>query len=185
MFSPYVPAERMNTCDITMWEAAGIRAIHGTSGYMIPRLVADGGCWCLVGRTIIVRANIVQDPDFYEGFTNEIWFGHPLNTGDDNYITRWIQLIKGWKIGYQDQSEAAVVTTIKKDISYFYQMIRWKRSSCQMLISTLFMEPGFWAVRKKHPYMARKMAERVIKPTLTWVQILTWLICIQTNPVFA
>jgi hypothetical protein len=152
---------------------------------MAPRIAADGGVWCLVGRTILVRTNIVQNQEFYTAFTSELWMGQLLNTGDDVFITRWIQLLQGWKIGFQDVLEAAVKTTIKQDIGYFFQIIRWKRSTAQMMVTNLFINPGFWALRERYPYMARKLAERLVRPTLTWINIVAWFFTLGTYPKFA
>ena len=48
-------------------------------------LALEGG---LSGRTAAVRTQILQSRDIIEGYGNEIWFGKPLNTDDDNFITR-------------------------------------------------------------------------------------------------
>jgi hypothetical protein len=36
-------------------------------------------------------------------------------------------------------------TNSLQDLGYFYQIIRWKRSTAQMMITNLFINPGFWA----------------------------------------
>lgn len=184
---PYIIEGHQEQRDITMWEAACIRGMAGTSTYFAVRMGSDGGMWCMTGRTLLVRASIFkEDPEFESAFTSETWCGTPLNTGDDVFLTRWIQMERGWKIYYQDTPEAAVLTTIKRDIGYLYQIIRWKRSTLQMLLTHIFLEPGFWGLRrKKYPYMARKMVERLIKPTYTWICLIAWFFALRTHPTIA
>jgi len=132
---------------------------------------ADGGVWCLVGRTVLVRTDILQNHEFYDEFVNENWFGKKLNTGDDVTVTRWIQHVAGWRVAIQDVPEAVVTTTIKRDSGFAKQMIRWQRSTLMMLITHLFREPGLRRLWSTHPYMARKMVERLIRPVLNYVYI--------------
>jgi hypothetical protein len=159
----------------------------GTSTYFAVRMGSDGGMWCMTGRALLVRASIFQENEKFEAaFTSEKWCGNLLNTGDDVFLTRWIQIKQGWRIYYQDTPEAAVLTTIKRDIGYLYQIIRWKRSTLQMLLTHLFIDPGFWELRRmNYPYTARKMAERLVKPTYTWICLVAWLFALSTNPTIA
>lgn len=154
---------------------AALRAFDGQSGYNRTRTMADGGVWCLVGRTILVRSGILRTKDFYNEFANELWFWKYLNTGDDVFITKWIQHIERWDIAVQDRPEAAVTTTIKRDSGFAKQMIRWQRSTLVMLINHLFCDPGFFKLRREYPYMAKKMVERLMRSLLNWTYYSSWV----------
>lgn len=81
--SAHLGQSRKHADVITPWEVAALRAFDAPSKYLVLRAAADGGQWCLVGRTILARTNILQDSEFYREFLNELWFFKPLNTGDD------------------------------------------------------------------------------------------------------
>lgn len=120
--------------------------------------------WCLVGRTVFVRREILANEAFYHEFANETWLGKKINTGDDAFITHWVQQVMGWGVIYQDCPEATVTTTIKRDAAFAKQMIRWQRSTLIMLITHLLYEPGYFALSHDFGYMARKMFERLTRP---------------------
>lgn len=162
-----------------------VRAFEGHSKYNCVRMGADGGIWCLVGRTVIVRTEILQNEDFYDEFVNETWFGNKLNTGDDVTVTRWIQHVAGWQVAIQDCPEATVTTTIKRDSGFAKQMIRWQRSTLMMLITHLCIQPGFAKLAETHPYMARKMIERLYRPLLDYLYIVAWINTLLHRPFLA
>ena len=163
-----MPEARLKSELLTKWETLALRSFDGHSKYNAIRMGADGGVWCLVGRTVLVRADILQNIEFYDEFVNEVWFGKKLNTGDDVTVTRWIQHVAGWRVAIQDVPEAVVTTTVKRDSGFAKQMIRWQRSTLMMLITHLFREPGFRRLYRTHPYMARKMVERLVRPVLNY-----------------
>jgi hypothetical protein len=54
----------------------------------------DGGLSCLSGRTAAFRTHILTDNRFINSYCNELWRGKVLNTDDDNFITRWLVLLR-------------------------------------------------------------------------------------------
>ncbi|OIW30741.1 family 2 glycosyltransferase [Coniochaeta ligniaria NRRL 30616] len=163
---------------ITPWEVAALRAFDGHGNHLVTRFKADGGVWCLVGRTIFVRAEILQNEAFYHDFANEVFMaGKALNTGDDVFITRWVQHVMGWALAIQDCPEATVTTTIKSDAGFAKQMLRWRRNLFLMILTHLFMDPGWFALRRKYPYMAKKMLGRLFR----WLHNLYYLIFFLTT----
>jgi cellulose synthase/poly-beta-1,6-N-acetylglucosamine synthase-like glycosyltransferase len=176
---------RQDPSIITAWETLALRCFDSQAKYNAVRMGADGGAWCLVGRTVLVRTEILQNNPFYNAFVNEMWFGKKLNTGDDVSVTRWIQHTAGWDVAIQETAEAVVTTTIKRDSGFAKQVIRWQRSTVMMLITHPFSEPGIVKLARTHTYMARKMVERLLRPALNYLYIYAWLSTVTTRPVLA
>ena len=181
--SVHLDEDRKDEKVITPWEVAAIRSFDASGKHLAIRAVADGGQWCLVGRTIIVRTELLKNEAFYKAFVREMWFFKALNTGDDVFITRWIQSRMGAKIAIQDCPEAEVTTTIKRDSAFASQMLRWQRSALVMLLTNLVLDPGLSELAEKHPYMARKMYERLLRPVLNWLYVLSWMVTLGYFPV--
>ncbi|RYO92283.1 hypothetical protein DL766_001774 [Monosporascus sp. MC13-8B] len=59
---------------------------HGTAA----QYAADGGIFCLVGRTMLARVKAVQNPELLDTLTSEFWRGKNINTSDDGFLTRWL-----------------------------------------------------------------------------------------------
>ncbi|EXJ95247.1 hypothetical protein A1O1_00367 [Capronia coronata CBS 617.96] len=76
---------------ITPWEVAAIRLRGKRHGSMKSAYAADGGInFCVSGVTMLLRGEILRDPEFQHAFTNDFWMGHRQNSGDDSFITRWV-----------------------------------------------------------------------------------------------
>ncbi|KUI65423.1 hypothetical protein VM1G_01258 [Cytospora mali] len=86
----YLPPERRNPNVITPWEVAGTKFLFGGRGGGTAYWVADKWTWCLAGCTWLARTAIFQDPEFLDSFTSDQWNGKPLNSGGDNFITRYL-----------------------------------------------------------------------------------------------
>lgn len=74
----------------------------------------DGGVFVLSGRTSAHRTEILQDPAFIDGFSNEMFFFGkfgPINPDDDNFITRW-EVKHGWKLKIQYCDDARIETDL-------------------------------------------------------------------------
>lgn len=108
---------------------------------------ADGGCFCMVGRTMMVRAEIVTDPRFMYAITTDTWCGKLLNTGDDVFITRWLQT-EGWDIAIQNAPEAEITTIVFDNASFLRQLVRWQRSAIQSFLTIVFFQPGIGQIAK-------------------------------------
>ena len=139
--SPNIPARRLKNGALTTWEVAGIRLLSNAVAAQALRFAADGGVTCLVGRTSLVRAEILKAQEFQDAITNEKWVGVALNSGDDAFITRWL-LENDWKFSIQNAPEAAVVTAIMDDSKLVKQLLRWRRNEVKGAYHTLFGKVG-------------------------------------------
>lgn len=89
--SSYIPATRKSSAVITPWEVAAIRLRGKRHGSMQAAYASDGGInFCVSGVTMLLRGEILRDPEFQAAFTNDFWMGRRQNSGDDSFITRWI-----------------------------------------------------------------------------------------------
>lgn len=105
----------------------------------------DGGVPCLSGRTCAYRSEIIKDPAFTSGFTDEKWwFGqYQLNADDDNFITRWL-VNHDWEIYMQYHPDCEVQTTLEDNPKFLKQCLRWARSNWRSNLSSLFVERKIW-----------------------------------------
>jgi cellulose synthase/poly-beta-1,6-N-acetylglucosamine synthase-like glycosyltransferase len=106
----------------------------------------DGGLPCLSGRTVAYRTEIIKEPSFMEGFTNEVWGfcqNYRLNADDDNFITRWLYS-HGWKIAFQYHREAEVLTELEANPKFLKQCLRWSRSNWRSNLTSMFVEMNVW-----------------------------------------
>lgn len=124
---------------------AALRCLDNHNSVQAVRFAADGGCFCLVGRTVLVRTAILQDPAFLHGITHDYWRGKALSSGDDVFVTRWL-LNKGWKFRVQNAPEAEITTVVYPDSRFAKQLVRWQRNTVQALTTLLVYNPGFWAL---------------------------------------
>lgn len=106
---------------------------------------ADGGMPCLSGRTVAYRTEILKDPAFTKGFTDERWwFGqYQLNADDDNFISRWL-VTHGWENYMQYHPECEVQTTLEDNSKFLKQCLRWARSNWRSNLTSLFAERYIW-----------------------------------------
>lgn len=106
----------------------------------------DGGVFVISGRTVVHRTEILNDPAFLAGFTNErFFFGKfgPLNADDDNFITRW-EVSKGWKIRVQNCPDATIETTLGTWPKFGDQCLRWVRTTWRSNSASLFTDRTVW-----------------------------------------
>ncbi|RYP79600.1 hypothetical protein DL770_006601 [Monosporascus sp. CRB-9-2] len=180
----FIPAERQDPNTVTPWEVAAMRFLssynHGTAA----QYAADGGVFCLVGRTMLARAKAVQNPEFLHALTNEFWRGKKINTGDDSFMTRWLHT-RGWKFRIQDAPEAEVLTIVERDATFVKQLVRWRRSGFQGFVRRLTYEPGFFEIYKKQPYFARKLLQALFGPLIILIHLWAWATCIRDTPLIA
>ncbi|KAI9766689.1 MAG: hypothetical protein M1840_006333 [Geoglossum simile] len=106
----------------------------------------DGGVSCLSGRTVAYRTHILQNSEFTHGFTHEYWLGkYQLNTGDDNFITRWV-VSYGWRIYIQCHPEAELETTLEDSPRFLRQCLRWSRSNWRSNLTSMLYERHIWTL---------------------------------------
>ncbi|KAG8156312.1 hypothetical protein KVR01_013847 [Diaporthe batatas] len=144
--SAYIPESRRKSDEITPWEVAAIRCLEVQNRVQASRFAADGGCFCLVGRTMLLRSSLLNE-EFLHAMCNDYWAGNKLSTGDDCFISRWM-MNKGWKFCIQNADEAEILTLIPSDSKMLLQNVRWKRSSFQSCLKILFYCPGLSRFRR-------------------------------------
>lgn len=109
----------------------------------------DGSAFVVSGRTSVVRASIVMEDDFLDGYLGEhFFFGKygPLNPDDDNYITRYI-VRNNWDIKWQHSPEALMETSLGVAGGYkkfWGQIQRWARSQWRSNPCTVFTDGSIW-----------------------------------------
>ncbi|KAJ4419952.1 hypothetical protein N0V82_004666 [Gnomoniopsis sp. IMI 355080] len=86
----------------------------------------DSGVFCVSGRTSAILTAILQNKEFRQGYSNEMfffgWFG-PLNPDDDNYVVRYV-LRNGWKIAFQCMPECTIRTPLGDPQKFWNQVLR-------------------------------------------------------------
>ncbi|KAI0442714.1 nucleotide-diphospho-sugar transferase [Xylaria telfairii] len=172
----YVPEERQDASVISAYEVAALRNRSKRRGGNKAFFVRDGSTnFTVSGATMLVRAMIVQEPDFQNAFMYEKFAGVRQTSGDDSFITRWVlfQHLQPnrpwryqWRLGMQLTPEATVLTTLMTDRRFIDQMKRWLRTGLRFRLICLFRDPGFWNFRRTTPYMCRKMLEGLYNPIL-------------------
>lgn len=87
----------------------------------------------------MARTEILKDEKFLKPFCSETWRGRLLNTDDDNFISRYLD-IQHWHICLQFDEDAVVLTTLETDYKYLFQCARWARSQWRNNIRTVLFE---------------------------------------------
>ncbi|KAF9734614.1 hypothetical protein PMIN06_010710 [Paraphaeosphaeria minitans] len=115
---------------------------------------ADGGIFCVSGRTHLVRSEIVQDKAFQNKFLDERILTSlieggigPINSDDDNFLTRWILYKKNRKVKFQNSEEATMTTVLGQDgaMRFKDQCLRWSRTTMRQNPQVLFIDrTGWW-----------------------------------------
>ncbi|RYP62401.1 hypothetical protein DL770_009600 [Monosporascus sp. CRB-9-2] len=128
-----------------------------------------------------LRGGVLRDERFLDAYAHDYWLGrYKLEVGDDTHISRWLQR-HGWIIAIQALPETEVTRTVRATSGFVTQMFRWERSTFQSFLRTLREVPQIW---KSPLFVARKSIERVLRPILTTIHILAWIISLRTYPVF-
>jgi hypothetical protein len=128
---------------------------------------ADGGVFCVSGRSSLIRTEIVKNDDFADAFLNEYvlrlgnslpaWFfrvcpfSHkfedgwgPVKADDDNFITRWV-LKHGYEVKIQYSSEATMKTALGGyPLKFPDQCMRWSRTTFRQNPIALFADRVIW-----------------------------------------
>ncbi|KXH45840.1 glycosyltransferase family 2 [Colletotrichum salicis] len=157
--SARISADRRVPAVITPWEVASLRSLDNQNNVQAVRSAADGGCWCMVGRTMMVRTDIAQDPRFMEAITNDRWNGQLMNTGDDVFLTRWL-MSENWDIAVQNAPQAEITTLVMRDSDLLYQMIRWQRNAIHYFVAGYYIWGWFRtynAFARRFPYVSRQI----------------------------
>ncbi|KAK3938852.1 N-acetylglucosaminyltransferase, partial [Diplogelasinospora grovesii] len=170
--NPYVPPERQDPDVITPWEVAAIRGMHSRNRRIVREWSVDGGVNILAGRTVMYRAETLNKL-FRDAFKGEVWKGKELDSGDDCFITRWLlrtknKRCKNWKVHVLQGPESAVESAIETTDKDKSQLLRWEVNTLRHFMTTLKEVPDLW---QRHPRLARKMVERLLRPVITGVHL--------------
>ena len=132
----------------------------------------DGGVPCLSGRTCAYRSEIIKDPAFTSGFTDEKWwFGqYQLNADDDNFITRWL-VNHDWHIYMQYHPDCEVQTTLEDNSKFLKQCLRWARSNWRSNLSSLCAERKIWY---KQPWSTYAVHLTTLSPPAFFGDLALW-----------
>ncbi|KAI0121134.1 polysaccharide synthase [Xylariales sp. AK1849] len=164
----YITPERRDKGIVTPWEAAGAKYLFGGRGGGPAMYAAARWTWCLAGCTYLARADILKDPAFLHGFTHDNWFGAPLDTGGDNFISRWL-IKRNWIIAVQYKDEVRVWRTLKTTRAYIDQRLRWERSTIHSYLCFLFFPRVY-----HHPYVAFHTWKRILRVPLGIAHLLLY-----------
>ncbi|KAF2856739.1 glycosyltransferase family 2 protein [Plenodomus tracheiphilus IPT5] len=113
---------------------------------------ADGGVFCVSGRSSFIRTSIVNHAKFADAFTNEfiLRFGDhfpgwgPVTADDDNFITRWV-INQGWNVKIQSSKEATMTTVLGRyPLKFPAQAFRWSRSTFRQNPIALAVDRTVW-----------------------------------------
>jgi hypothetical protein len=128
---------------------------------------ADGGVFCVSGRSSLIRTDIVKNPSFEHAFLNEyvLRFGEffpgwgPVAADDDNFITRWV-INHGWQIKIQSSKDATMTTSLGTyPLKFPDQCQRWSRTTFRQNPIALFSDRTVWWTW----------------PLTTWTTLFPWL----------
>ncbi|KAJ4374047.1 hypothetical protein N0V83_002786 [Neocucurbitaria cava] len=128
---------------------------------------ADGGVFCVSGRSSLIRTEIVNKDEFTKAFLNEYilrfqwfeclawlgwlgWFGKdfpgwgPITADDDNFLTRWV-IDHGKDVKMQCSEEATMTTILGKyPLKFPEQCQRWSRTTFRQNPIALFVDRTIW-----------------------------------------
>lgn len=129
---------------------------------------ADGGCWCLSARTLLIRAAILQDQNFADAYTHELIGRRVVNTADDVFLTEWV-FERGWKVSIQNVLEAEVTTNIPRDHRFVWQVLRWDRGNFRSFLGFIFAYPGLRIMMR---WVMLRLSQG-LRRRVTWFSLLT------------
>ena len=113
---------------------------------------ADGGVFCVSGRSSLIRTQIVKNNRFTEAFLNEFilrlgdhfpgW--GPITADDDNFLTRFV-INNGWDVKFQYSEEATMTTVLGTyPLKFPLQCVRWSRTTFRQNPIALFIDRTIW-----------------------------------------
>ncbi|KAI1842498.1 hypothetical protein JX265_012690 [Neoarthrinium moseri] len=179
--SAEIPPERRDPQVITAWEAIAAYDMHQWKGSREVHFTADGGCWCLSARTLLIRTAILRNLEFTKAYTQELIGHRVVNTADDVILTEWV-FDQGWNVSIQNLAEAEVTTNIHRDYRFAWQVLRWDRGNFRSFLGFIFVYPGLQKLMRRHPYTTFKMVERLARPVWAFIALSVWLQTLRTVP---
>lgn len=128
---------------MTIWELLGLLRHAGDGVDFQSSLRVDGGVFCHHGSTAAYRGQILRDPAFIKAFEDESWRGHNLNSGDDQFLCRWLTN-QGWSVALRSAKSCLVQTRSRPSWRHMLQLLRWSRNDWRASLSTLIWERVIW-----------------------------------------
>lgn len=112
---------------------------------------ADGGVFCVSGRTSLIRTCIIDNDRFQRNFLNEfvLRLGErfcgwgPVVADDDNFLTRYI-ITEGWDVKIQYSDDSTITTSLGKYPKFLGQCLRWSRTTFRQNPIALFVDRTIW-----------------------------------------
>lgn len=113
---------------------------------------ADGGVFCVSGRSSLIRTQIVKNKRFADAFLNEyvLRLGDyfpgwgPVTADDDVFLTRWV-INNGFDIKIQSSQEATMTTVLGQyPLKFPDQCKRWSRTTFRQNPVALFVDRTVW-----------------------------------------
>ncbi|KAF2450927.1 glycosyltransferase family 2 protein [Karstenula rhodostoma CBS 690.94] len=179
--SPEIPIDRQDAGVVTIWEAAAALDMFKMNHDQPVRFTADGSLWVLSGRTVFIRAAIMQDPPFAEAYTHQVIDGKIVNGADDVWVTEWV-LDHDWKICVQNAPEAEILTNVPRDWKFVLQNLRWDRGNFRSFCGRIFGSPGYRAMMQRHPHLTMVMIEKLTRPVWASAYVVAWSTTLWTAP---
>jgi len=134
----------------------------------------DGSVSTLSGRTAAYRTKILQNEPFYHALVNSNWFGRPLNSDDDKFLTRWV-FSHDWKIRIQSDERAILLTSLEETYAgYLQQCLRWARAHWRGNLVVMTKET-YWFQKHWWSFYAVYIAS-FQTPALAVDGVLVWLL---------
>jgi cellulose synthase/poly-beta-1,6-N-acetylglucosamine synthase-like glycosyltransferase len=125
------------------WELLGQMRHAGDGVDFHASLRLDGGVFCHHGSTAAYRTAIVADARFRHAFAHETWRGRNLNSGDDQFLCRWLTN-EGWGVALCAARDCLVRTRSRDSWRHLLQLLRWSRNDWRASLSTLIWERTIW-----------------------------------------
>ncbi|KAK9793293.1 putative N-acetylglucosaminyltransferase [Seiridium cardinale] len=177
MQMPVVPG--VSEPPVTPWQALSIKSIEDLVVTQKICYAADGGLICLIGRAVALRADLIQNEEFYKYFLNEPWIATSnVHSGDDTTITRWVQARS--RTSYQSAPEAMITTLTKNTYQdWIGQCQRWLRIRYMHFIKMLWGPPRLWIRIARQPYTTFHLIHTLTSVPLGVLYFVSWLITVQ------
>ncbi|KAI9706379.1 MAG: hypothetical protein M1836_003384 [Candelina mexicana] len=140
----------------------------------------DGGVSCLSGRTAAYRTSALRTAEFERQFSAEKWLHRsPLKTADDDkFVTRWVYGHR-WRTKIQCSREAELETTLRDDLGYLAQCIRWERTRLRSNLTALFYDR--FALRAQCYSLYAVYLKTLFPPTAISDPLMGYLLYCATN----
>lgn len=127
----------------TIWELLALLRLVGDGVDFHASRQIDGGVFCHHGSTAAYQGVILRDPHFIDAFTNETWRGHLLNSGDDQFLCRWLTN-HDWPTKLLSSGQCLVRTRMRASWKHMLQLLRWSPNDWRACLSTLLYERHIW-----------------------------------------